>query len=1539
MHATRETNVDRTPGARLPGRTLRHVTLALFIALCASAVAVPIASWAAGHKSRPISEHHERGARLAGRGRLTAIPGFAKTAAEPGAAGTASMTAAKPPSPPFRECPAIGVDQSCGILIYVTNSGAQVLSDPSQGPYDGGDDTLIGIVNESSKPLSSISLSSNTDIFGFDGDGICSYSSWTGDEKCPYGPTGYEGPGTHFGENNGNSGPVVFSPTLAAGGGSAYFGLENALSQATLVNTHSYAAIGDSYSSGVGTEDSAFSASCDRSPKAWPMLLGSDAGLSIVGNPSSTADSFFACSGATSTQELKGDASHNQPDQVLELEKYAAKNSTPGLVTITAGGDDMKFADLLETCYIWGGLPCSSALRGGISYLTNGQKSFEQRLRKLYEGAANAAGPGARVEIVGYPRIFPSSLSWLQLLHHCDWLATVPSGLNLIHQITIDLDNDIRQAAGQAHVGFASTENAMAGHELCTGESWLASLGPINGLVKHISGHPELRGQEAMASTVLQDMRSAGLPFVAMSSAKPKAHSAAAKHNVHGTPQLAEAGLTIAVAEAPNATVGGPYLGYLVASGGTEPYAWSISKGSLPPGLTLDPSTGVISGEPTTSGTSELTVTVTDAGAPAATASKSISITSAARTALSVTSTILPTATAGQQYETLLNSTGGTRPVTWKLESGSLPPGLSLDPETGTIAGTPSASGQAKVTVRATDAAEPAQSATATVTLTTVPESELLAVTATKPPAGKAGEYYGLTLNSTGGTAPITWAVSSGTLPEGLTLDPSSGEISGLPSAPGIYPVTVAATDRSTPTARTASVELKLVIEAASHLAILTPTLPAAIQGSEYVATLNAEGGVSSYSWQVTSGNLPPGLSLENSSGTIEGTPTESGSFTFTATVNDGSTPAPQGTGATYTITVAASSPTVTFTPPEATVNVPYSYTPEANGGVEPYSWSLSSGELPVGLSLDEATGTISGIPTSSGSSPLTLRLADSSQPSPQSISAVGTLTVGPAPPLRIESAGIPGGINGLPYRSVVFVSGGTEPFAFSIKHGSLPPGVSLDPSSGVLAGTPEAEGSFEFTVQVSDASQPSQSRTASFTLTVGPPPALSIATTELAEANAGTGFAQTLIATGGTAPYIWSISSGTLPPGVTLSESTGELAGTPTGSGSFSFTAQTTDSSLTPQTASVALTLTVNPASPLSLTTTSLSAGTQGVYYDQPIEAQGGVAPYEWSLSSGSLPEGLSLDPTSGTIYGVPTSYGTSSVTVQVSDASSPSREVATQKLTLMITAAPPLSVPATSLPVGMQGQYYDQSLGISGGVSPYTVTVSAGSLPEGLSINQYGDVYGEITSEHSETFTLSIRDGSTPHAQAVSRSYTIEVTRAGPLELSSVAAPFVIGQYNEDALAVTGGVPGYSWTVDAIKLPSGLSFSGGYIYGTPTKTGKGTVTVTLTDSATPTAHTVTKTLTVKVGKPPKLKITTKKLPNAVHGTYYQQAIGATGGSPPDSWSLSAGTLPPGMSQSGEWVYGTPETAGTYSFTIKVTDSGSPTQQTATKKLTLKVS
>jgi hypothetical protein len=137
-------------------------------------------------------------------------------------------------TPPFTQCPAVGVDTSCAILIVFRASGAvDALGDSTQGPYDVSEDTLLGVQNDSNHSVCKLQLSSTLAVFDFsDGDGICTL----GLSGCPFGPTGYEGPGVSFTNISSDftSGTVNFSPCIPPGG-SAYFSLELAISPGQLV--------------------------------------------------------------------------------------------------------------------------------------------------------------------------------------------------------------------------------------------------------------------------------------------------------------------------------------------------------------------------------------------------------------------------------------------------------------------------------------------------------------------------------------------------------------------------------------------------------------------------------------------------------------------------------------------------------------------------------------------------------------------------------------------------------------------------------------------------------------------------------------------------------------------------------------------------------------------------------------------------------------------------------------------------------------------------------------------------------------------------------------------------------------------------------------------------------------------------------------------------------------------------------------------------------------------------------------------------------
>ncbi|MDE2257776.1 MAG: putative Ig domain-containing protein, partial [Xanthomonadaceae bacterium] len=262
------------------------------------------------------------------------------------------------------------------------------------------------------------------------------------------------------------------------------------------------------------------------------------------------------------------------------------------------------------------------------------------------------------------------------------------------------------------------------------------------------------------------------------------------------------------------------------------------------------------------------------------------------------------------------------------------------------------------------------------------------------------------------------------------------------------------------------------------------------------------------------------------------------------------------------------------------------------------------------------------------------------------------TLTVG-APTIILSPATLPAATVAAAYNQTITASGGTSPYTYATA-GPLPAGLTLS-SGGVLSGTPTAGGTFNFTVTATDSSTGAgapYTGSRAYTLTVNPP-TITLAPTSLPAATVAAAYSQTITASGGTSPYTYAVTVGTLPAGLTLS-SAGVLSGTPTAGGTFSFTVTATDSSTGtgPYKGTQAYTLTVNPPT-ITLAPTSLPSGTNNVAYpSQTITASGGTSPYTYAVTVGALPAGLTLS-SAGVLSGTPTVGGTFNFTVTATDSS----------------------------------------------------------------------------------------------------------------------------------------------------------------------------------------------------------------------------------------------------------------------------------------------
>ncbi len=710
-------------------------------------------------------------------------------------------------------------------------------------------------------------------------------------------------------------------------------------------------------------------------------------------------------------------------------------------------------------------------------------------------------------------------------------------------------------------------------------------------------------------------------------------------------------------------------------------------------------------------------------------------------------------------------------------------------------------------------------------------------------------------------------------------------------------------------------------------LSVSTTSLPSGVVGTAYSATLAGSGGTLPYTWTLTSGSLPAGLSL-STSGVISGTPTAAVTGTsLTFKVTDSSQPA-QNQSATFSLTIAATAAPLTITTsflPNGQVGTAYSTNLGASGGIQPYTWTLTSGSLPAGLSLS-ASGLISGTPTTVASATsLTFKVTDSSQPA-QSQSVTLSLTIATAT-LTITTGSLPNGQVGTAYSTSLAATGGTPSYTWTLTSGTLPAGLTLS-SSGVISGTPTASANATPLVfKVTDSGQPAQSQSVTLSLTIATA-TLTITTGSLPNGQVGTAYSTSLAATGGTPSYTWTLTSGTLPAGLTLSSS-GVISGTPTASANATpLVFKVTDSGQPAQSQSVTLSLTVATAT-LTITTGSLPNGQVGTAYSTSLAATGGTPSYTWTLTSGTLPAGLTLS-SSGVISGTPTAAVTgTSLTFKVTDSSQPAQnQSATFSLTIAATAAP-LTITTSFLPNGQVGTAYSTNLGASGGIQPYTWTLTSGSLPAGLSLSASGLISGTPTTVASATsLTFKVTDSSQP---AQSQSVTLSLTIAtATLTITTGSLPNgQVGTAYSTSLAATGGTPSYTWTLTSGTLPAGLTLSSsGVISGTPTASANATPLVfKVTDSGQPAqSQSVTLSLTIATAT---LTITTGSLPNGQVGTAYSTSLAATGGTPSYTWTLTSGTLPAGLTLSSSGVIsGTPTAAVTgTSLTFKVTDSSQPAQ------------
>lgn len=505
------------------------------------------------------------------------------------------------------------------------------------------------------------------------------------------------------------------------------------------------------------------------------------------------------------------------------------------------------------------------------------------------------------------------------------------------------------------------------------------------------------------------------------------------------------------------------YSTSFTATGGTTPYTWQVASGNSD-GLSFNGN--ALSGTPTSATTNSFKVKVTGNNSLSSTNTFTLPI----ETPPTITTSSQLSGTVGISYSQTFPATGGTQPYTWAWVSGNLPTGLSFSGNV--VSGTPKQAITDNFLIKVTDAAGISTTNSFSLTI-----ASPLQITTTSLNRGMVGRSYSDQLYAQGEQQPWTWSVQG--LPSGLSLDPyANGLIDGTPQgSANTYQVTIDVEDQYGNWAP--SKTLPLVVS--SPLLITTPaTLPNATQYQSYSTSFSATGGSGSYSW--TSGNLPSWLNL-SSSGALNGIPTSSGAYNFTAQVSDGSFSASQ----TFYLTVNAA-PTVAtpvINPASETVtnqSVLVTMSCATPGATIHYT---TDGTDPNESSQTYSPFIISQPPT--GSLTVTVKAIGFASGYNQSAetSATYTIIIPPTGPTITTTSPLSTGTVGTFYGPLTFIAtGGTGSYNWSRGSGTLPPGLTLT-SGGLLSGTPTNSGTYNFTVQVTDANNSSEAM--AFNLTIIP--------------------------------------------------------------------------------------------------------------------------------------------------------------------------------------------------------------------------------------------------------------------------------------------------------------------------------------------------------------------------------------------------------------------------------------------------------------------
>jgi YVTN family beta-propeller protein len=520
---------------------------------------------------------------------------------------------------------------------------------------------------------------------------------------------------------------------------------------------------------------------------------------------------------------------------------------------------------------------------------------------------------------------------------------------------------------------------------------------------------------------------------------------------------------------------------------------------------------------------------------------------------------------------------------------------------------------------------------------------------------------------------------------------------------------------------------------------------------------------------------------------------------------------------------------------PPATAGTLYAFQFNATGGVAPYVWRLGLGETTYFV-IDSA-GVFSGVPrVEDAGKTLQIRIRVTDAVDHQ-VTQVFSLSITSAQTALAITTGspLPNGIAGADYTAAFEASGGTAPFHWSVATGTLPAGLSLDAATGTLRGRPSSTGDFGFTIEVTDSSGARARKTFQLTITAADANLVITTPSPLPNAVTGTLYHQTIAAAGGQPPYRWRFPLGETVGFLLIDGVTGVLSGTPTDSfagQTMDFRVMVTDSAGQVAIKTLRLLITGKTSQPLKITTYSpLPGAFVGLFYTATIQASGGAQPYRWAVvDESALPAGITIDLSSGIVYGVPNTEGAYRFAVQVRDIAGASDQ---QVFQLTVTAnrdvipagpMPPvaspvfvLTDPGSSRAYFINRGMFDVYLGGGGAVASNAVSVydiASGKLSRTIFVGRAaaGDDQGAALDPARHHLWVPNADDNTISLIDTSKGAVVDVISVGNAPAGAALDPtsgavYVTSQ-QDNSISILDAAGNPAGTVSLDGRPHSIAF-----------------------------------------------------------------------------------------------------------------------------------